>query len=249
MVVVAFALVGCSGTRKTKRDDAAVKSPSHSVDSSATPIATTNLPTVATGSINVVVRWPTPSPSAFIYASPCLSDDEVAPVLTTTRLVVGAVVEVEGDATAKGPDAVKNDVEVAFSDCMIKPAVAVVATGGTLRIRRNAVKLASMSVKSASANRTAVFPVNGHTVAVTDLAAGNMELSVGVVATATIVVTHNAAATSNRDGIAEFAAAVGDHKVTVVLPATSHRSMQTGTAMAHVVAGQVTNIDINLRAP
>ena len=260
--VLMLVVVACSGGRKRTRDDAAAK-PAIGRDATdrdaaghdavlgkGTPQGS-NAAAASHGTVSVVVHWPKPPPVAFVAAPTCLGADDVAPVLTTTRLVVGAVVQIDGTANAV-PNA-RTPVLFAISDCAVRPSVALVTPKDSVQLRSNGqISTVSMQHLETVADRRRVqFPMIGHTVEVSGLALGMYQIAAdnAAVAAATLVVTDQAAATSNGDGRVQFTAAPGAHRITAFLPAAGPRSAVRAELNVQVIAGEEVTADLNLGAP
>ena len=257
MVLIAAA---CSGGRKRTRDDAAAK-PAIGSDATGRDAAGhdavlgkgtgSNVAATSHGTVSVVVHWPKPPPAAFVAAPPCLGSDDTTPVLTTTRLVVGAVVQIDGSASAVR-DA-RTPVLFTISDCAIRPAAALVTPKDNVQLRSNGqISMVSMQHLETVADRRRVqFPIVGHTVEVSGLALGMYQIAAdnAAVAAATLVVTDQAAATSNGDGRVQFTAAPGAHKITAYLPSAGPRLAVHAELRVQVVAGEEVTADLNFGAP
>ncbi|MBP9086339.1 MAG: hypothetical protein KBG15_09475 [Kofleriaceae bacterium] len=254
--------LACSGGRKGTRDDAAAK-PAMGSDATGRDAAGHDATfdkrtaqgghaaAAGKGTVNVVVHWPKPPPAAFVAAPPCLGADDAAPMLTTTRLVVGALVQLDGTATVARPAGAP--VVFVISDCAVRPAVAVAALKTNVHLRSNGhSKVATMQHVATVADRRVVqFPIIGHTVEVSGLALGTYIIAGddAAVAAGTLVVTDHAAAVSNGDGRVQFTAAPGPHRIFADLPAVGPRAAVHAELVVHVVAGEEITADLNFGAP
>ncbi len=258
-----LALLACSGGRKHTRDDAAAKTHEGSdatvhdsnPSDTTTPGKSSNPAGDATlarsGTVHVVVRWPSPPPAAFVAAPTCLDAGEVAATLTTMRLVVGALVQIDGTATTVGESPAP--VLFVISDCAVRPAVAIAARNVSVQLRSNgSANLVTLQHGEMEADRRRVqFPIIGHTVEVPGLASGIYHVAVAnaAVAAGTLLVTDHAAAVSNGDGRVQFTAAPGPHRITADLPALGPRPAMHAEVIVQVVAGEELTADLNFGAP
>jgi hypothetical protein len=267
--------LACSGGRKRTRDDAAAK-PATGSDTTGPEMERTsersergpdavghdavlgagtaqgsNAVATGHGTVSVVVHWPKPPPVAFVAAPPCLGTDDVTPILTTTRLVVGAVVQLDGTASAIRDG--RPSVLFAVNDCVIRPAVALATPKDSVQLRSNGrISMVAMQHLETVADRRRVqFPMIGHTVEVSDLALGMYQIAAdnAAVAAATLVVTDQAAAISNGDGRVQFTAAPGAHRITAYLPAAGLRAAVRAELNVQVIAGEEVAADLNFGAP
>ncbi len=260
--VAVMCVAACSGSRKEKRDDAAVnKLTAHDAaagkDSKPAERDAAAMANAAkTGTVKVTVRWPKPPPAAFVALPSCVSDGEQAAVITTTRLVVGAVVEMDGTASANGRKSAQKQPLITLSDCALLPLATVVPVGGAPWLRRTGNQDVYVQLEDAAhvvANRVVQFPVIGHTVSLDGLAPGQYRL-VGDGAGRSmrfgvVVVTANAAGVTDGDGILEFTAQPGEHTVTATLPAIGDRPGVTTTGKVTVVAGELATLDLAFGTP
>lgn len=254
---VVLVSAACSGGRKRTRDDAAAKpatgrdAAGHDAVLGKGTAQGSNAAAASHGTVSVVVHWPKPPPVAFVAAPPCLGAPDVAPVLTTTRLVVGAVVQIDGTSSSV-PDP-RTPVLFTISDCAIRPEVALVTPKDNVQLRSNGqITMVAMQHLATVADRRRVqFPIIGHTVEVSGLALGFYQIAADntAVAAATLVVTDQAAAVSNGDGRVQFTAAPGAHRITADLPAAGARSAVHAEVSVQVVAGEEVTADINFGAP
>ena len=259
-----FALAACSGGRKAARDDAAATSQTGSVatarDAAAARDAATlkknnsqdsHAAAVGSGTVQVVVHWPSPPPAAFVAAPACRSATEVAPTLTTTRLVIGAFVQIDGVATSVSVGGAP--LLVVVHDCAVQPAAAVVGLNASVHVRSNGpFTSATLQHLDAVADRRRIqFPIIGHTVEVSGLAAGMYRISAATAdaAAGTLLVTAHAAAVSNGDGRVQFTAAPGPHRIIADLPGVGQRAAVHAELIVHVIAGEEVIADVNFGAP
>ena len=211
----------------------------------------TREPPVRVGTVNVVVHWPTPPPAAFVAVAPCLAADEVAAILTTTRLVVGALVQMDGTAAPVGVG--RAPALFTLHDCAVQPAVAVVGPKDHVLLRSyGTANTATMQhIETVADRRRIQFPIIGHTVEVADLARGVYQITANSTASTagTLFVTENAAAVSNGDGRVQFTAAPGAHRITVDLPAVGLRAAVHAERSVQVIAGEELTVDLDFGAP
>ena len=259
--VAVMCVAACSGSRKEKRDDAAVNQvTAHDAaagkDSRPVVRDAAAGPSVAKpGTVKVTVRWPKPPPAAFITLPPCIADGDQAATITTTRLVVGAVVEMDGTATANGRNSAQKQPLITLSDCALLPLATVVPVGGAPRLQRTGSRDVHVQMEDAAhvvPTRVVQLPVIGHTVSLDGLARGHYRLvgdGAAPMRFGLVVVTNNAAGVTDGDGILEFTAQPGEHTVTAMLPASGDRPSVTATGKVTVIAGELATLDLAFGPP
>jgi hypothetical protein len=260
-IIVAAFWLACSGSKQRAATVRDARQPEvvRDADGSGTS-AGVAIPDSSTGTATpttITVKWPQPPAAAMANAPRCLVDDSALPrPLTTTRLVVGAVVE----ASSVGWPAVANAsaivATVSFSDCAALPTAAVLPLGAALAIRRIATTSERIVVRgpmlqpttaalAKAPAQTILFPVIGHEVALAGLAAGWYQVS-----DAWVLVSPHWAEVTDGDGLVRVPMpmpANGNAKansVQATLPPTARFAMQTKTHL--VTAGVAATIELGV---
>jgi hypothetical protein len=291
-------VVGCSGSRKQTKDDAAgahagsgLASAALVVDSQAKvddkaalviaddteagadgerPAAPRVTATSAVGKkgdplVVVTVKWPTPPNDMFTTPVCEISSNVKRRSVTTTKLVMGAVVEVQDVALENVAESKSRPIapRLLISRCGISPTASVTTgevlitslAATTVSLRSTAPSLAEHSkVSKPKVDQPLQFPVAGHSVLLNGLGVGvyKVQLTADSRKKAVpelagwVVVTKQLATTTDADGIALIAVPEGKHRLMAWLPSVVGSQGAWASADIEVKAGQENRLTIEL---